>query len=74
MMYGIIYSEFVFNKNMWALSQIARDFTSLNASHPMLTTDERDALFKDVDVLYQFSNTLFGQLVRRLKKSPKRCG
>ncbi len=67
MLYGIVHAEFVFNKNMWALSQISRDFAGLNAAHPMLTADERDALFQDVDALYALSNTVFGQLVRRVK-------
>ena len=69
MLYGIVHAEFVFNKNMWALSQISRDFAALNATHPMLTADERDSLFQDVDSLYALSNTVFGQLVRRVKSS-----
>ncbi len=69
MIYGIVHSEFLFNKNMWALSSIGRDFASLNAAHPMLSADERDALFQDVDSLFSASTTFFQQLVRRVKSS-----
>lgn len=69
MIYGIVHAEFLFNKNMWALSSIGRDFASLNAAHPMLSADERDALFQDVDTLFSASTTFMQQLVRRVKNS-----
>ncbi len=69
MIYGIVHAEFVYNKNLWALSQIGRDFSVLNTTHPMLTSEERDALFRDVGALYALSNSVFSQLVRRVKSS-----
>ena len=66
MIYGIIYSEFVYNKNLWALSQVARDFSAMNETQSMLTAAETDALFADVSALYALSNTLFGQMMRKV--------
>jgi hypothetical protein len=69
MIYGIIHAEFLYNKNLWALTQVARDFAALNTSHALLSSDEEDCLFKDVDLLYSLSNGIFGKLMRKLNEA-----
>lgn len=94
LLYGIFNAEFNYNKSLWALSQVAKDFAKLNnrlerevfkkpffltlfppcsfsgnKRNVMLTTDEEEALFRDVDGLYALSNSLLAQFVRRKEQS-----
>jgi hypothetical protein len=72
MIYGAIWSEFVYNKHLWALNQISKEFRGGQENQPdMLSNDERDALFRDADALYALSNVMLAQLLKRWESSPQ---
>lgn len=69
MIYGLIHAEFLYNKQLWALNQIAKEFRA--KQQRLLSNDERDALFRDTDAIYALSNTMLASFLKRWEASPQ---
>lgn len=70
MIYGLIHAEFLYNKQLWALNQIAKEFQGKQQQRA-LSQDERDALFRDTDAIYALSNAMLAALLKRWESSPQ---
>ncbi len=49
--------------------QVAKEFDGNSQLRRLLSSDERDALFRDTDTLYDLSNTLLAHLIKRWESS-----